>query len=127
MSILKIKTNMSNPINNRKHQIKKALIELHSEIMNEIEAISKIIRYVTEGRIPEYHFKRDAAEGLIAMKAVESIPELKKMLNEEPHYYTYIEFIYDSTHGGPESTGEYEWPKVVKETIEKLERTKESL
>ena len=106
----------------RRHAIKELVRALDNERRAEIAAIEKVIRYVTNDQVPSYHFERRSADDLVAMQAVEAIPSLKRMLESGPHYYKYIAFYYDSTHGGPEEYADYQWPKVVEETIAALEK-----
>ena len=95
----------------RRHAIKELVRALDNERRAEIAAIEKVIRYVTNDQVPSYHFERRSADDLVAMQAVEAIPSLKRMLESGPHYY-----------GGPEEYADYQWPKVVEETIAALEK-----
>jgi len=106
----------------RRLRIRRLVRDLDHERKDEIAAVAAVIRYVTEGRRPSFSFDRRAADALAAMKAIEALPRLRRLLKKSPHGYRFIDYYWDSTHGGPEEYADYQWPAVVKEVIEALNK-----
>jgi hypothetical protein len=59
------------------------------------------------------------------MEAIEALPRLKRLLKKSPHGYSFIDYYWDSTHGGPEEYADYQWPAVVQEVMDALNKIKE--